>query len=156
MAHLDIRLTRSGDIPGLQQVVTQTGLFPAEMLPGLVGGFLRGTPSEIWLTALQEATPVGFCYALPEPMTEGTWNMRALAVQPDAQGSGVGRALVAELEDRLRQSGARVLIVDTSGQAGFAPARAFYTACGYDPEARIRDFWAAGDDKVTFWKALAP
>ncbi|MEO1249198.1 MAG: GNAT family N-acetyltransferase, partial [Pseudomonadota bacterium] len=30
----------------------------------------------------------------------------------------------------------------------------FYRRCGYVEEARIRDFWSAGDDKIVFWKAL--
>lgn len=150
----DIRPTRADDISGLQQVLDATGLFPGEMLPGLLAGALRGVPSEVWLTALSGATPVGFCYAAPEPMTDGTWNLRALAVRPADQGTGVGRALVTALEHLLRTRQERLVIVDTSGQAGFAAARGVYSACGYDEVARIRDFWAAGDDKITFRKLL--
>ena len=54
----------------------------------------------------------------------------------------------------LQAKGARILIADTSGTEAFAPPRAFYAANGYAEEARIRDFWATGDDKVVFWKAL--
>mgnify|MGYP001797732483 CR=1 FL=1 len=119
----DIRPTRADDIPGLQQGLDASGLFPGEMLPGLLAGALRGVPSEVWLTALSGTTPGGFCYAAPEPMTDGTWNMRALAVRPADQGTGVGRALVAALEDLLRARQERLVIVATSGQAGFAAAR---------------------------------
>jgi hypothetical protein len=47
------------------------------------------------------------------------------------------------------------LIADTSGTDDFAPTRAFYRKNGYAEEARIRDFWAKGDDKVVFWTALS-
>ncbi|MEM8957982.1 MAG: GNAT family N-acetyltransferase [Pseudomonadota bacterium] len=154
MTQPDIRPTRSGDIPGLQQLLDATGLFPGEMLPGLLAGFLRGTPSEIWLTALTGGEPAGLCHAAPEPMADGTWNMRALAVRPADQGRGIGRALAAALEEMLRARQQRLIIVDTSGQAGFASARAFYASCGYGEVARIRDFWASGDDKITFRKRL--
>ena len=50
--------------------------------------------------------------------------------------------------------GARLIVVDTSGIEDFAGTRAFYARSGYDEEARIRDFWATGDDKVIFRKAL--
>ncbi len=61
---------------------------------------------------------------------------------------------VHALEAELRIRGARILIADTSGAAGFTAARKFYAAKGYDEEARIRDFWGTGDDKVTYWKSL--
>jgi hypothetical protein len=51
--------------------------------------------------------------------------------------------------------GARLLIIETSGLASFERTRAFYRALGYDEEARIREFFKAGDDKVVFRKALA-
>ena len=55
---------------------------------------------------------------------------------------------------RLQASGNRVLIVDTSGTESFSGTRRFYNRCGYTEEARIRDFWGPGDDKIVFWKAL--
>lgn len=59
------------------------------------------------------------------------------------------------VEQAVQVRGARVLLVETSGLPSFAHTRAFYHACGYHEEARIRDFYRAGDDKIVFWKALA-
>ncbi len=80
--------------------------------------------------------------------------MLAIAVLPSRQGSGLGKALVAELEALLRAENHRVLIADTSGSPEFAQTREFYRKNGYAEEARIRDFWDKGDDKVTFWKSV--
>ena len=133
-----------------------TQLFPSEMLPNMVADFLGPqTSDELWLTCERDGKAIGFCYAVPEALADGTWNMLALAVLPEFQGTGSGSALVAALETRLRADGHRVLIADTSGTQEFAKTRAFYAKNGYDEEARIRDFWASGDDKVTFRKALA-
>lgn len=96
-----------------------------------------------------------FFFAAPDALTDGTWNMLALAVLPDAQGKGHGAALVAHLETVLKARDQRILIVDTSSGDDFAKTRKFYRNSGYSEEARIRDFWAAGDDKIIFWKALA-
>lgn len=81
--------------------------------------------------------------------------MLAIAVLPDHQGKGVGGAIVNALEGLLQQGGHRVLIADTSGADAFESTRAFYRKNGYEEAARLRDFWAEGDDKVTFWKSLA-
>ena len=47
-----------------------------------------------------------------------------------------------------------MLLLETSGLPEFARTRAFYRTNGYDEEARIREFYAAGEDKVVFRKAL--
>ena len=155
MKDIVITPTISDDIPALKAVVNETELFPGDMLPDMLSPFLGRGAEAVWLTAHLGGTPVGLCYAVPEELTNGTWNMLALAVLPAHQGDGVGGALVKRLEDDLRSQSVRVLIADTSGTEAFSLTRRFYAKNGYDEEARIRDFWDAGDDKVVFWKALA-
>jgi ribosomal protein S18 acetylase RimI-like enzyme len=150
------RLTQLEDIPALKMVLDGTGLFPSDMLSDMVSSFIGDTEcNEVWLTHEVEGEAVGFCFAVPEKLTDGTWNMLALAVLPEQQGNGIGGAIVNNLENHLREQGHRILIADTSGTNQFASTRAFYRKCGYSEEARIRDYWAAGDDKVVFWKALS-
>ena len=50
--------------------------------------------------------------------------------------------------------GARRVYVDTSSRSQYEPTRAFYLACGYAREAFLADFYAPGDGKVIFVKAL--
>ena len=152
---MNIRQTRKSDITALQAVLDATDLFPAQMLPELISGFLANDdPEDIWLTCEQNGQAIGFCYAVPEQMADGAWNMLAVAVRPDEQSRGCGAALTVALEKHLTTRGQRILIADTSGTLAFARTRAFYLANGYSQEARIRDFWAPGDDKIVFWKAL--
>lgn len=152
---MQIRPTLSKDISDLGTVLEGTGLFPPEMLPTMVEPYLSGGTSEdLWLTCEDGGTAIGFCYAAPEQLADGTWNMLAVAVLPARQSEGVGAALVDELETILCGGGQRLLIADTSGTDVYRRTRAFYRKDGYTEEARIRDFWAPGDDKVTFWKRL--
>lgn len=88
------------------------------------------------------------------PCTEGTWDLYWLAVDPATHGQGVGGALVEEMESRLRGK-ARLIAVDTSGRADYAPTRRFYEARGYKAVAVVPDFYAPGDDQVIFTKALS-
>ena len=160
------RPTRQSDIPALQSILDETELFPSALLAELLDGFLSGgadSSGDLWITVEipdegrggQVLMAVGFCYAAPEKLADGAWNMLAIAVAPAAQGRGVGAMLVAGLETELRGRNQRLLIADTSGTAQFSATRAFYVAHGYVEEARIRDFWGPGDDKVVYWKALS-
>lgn len=78
---MKIRKTKSEDVQDLQNVLDETELFPSEMLPDMVAGFLDDQDSDdLWLSAELNGKAVGFCYALPEQLTEATWNMLAVAV----------------------------------------------------------------------------
>ena len=91
-------------------------------------------------------------YYIPEPITEGTWNVLLIAVDPQAHGKGIGQGLMRYIEAQLVEEGVRVLLVETSGTPEFERTRHFYDQLGYDREARIRDYYAADDDKVIFRK----
>lgn len=152
---MKIRPSVSNDIPALKHIAERTGLFPPELLPDMIDDFLSGEDKNcVWLTCEEDNRATGFCHAVEETFAEGTWNMVALAVVPDRQGGGVGRAIVASLVKLLRSQKSRVPIVDTSATESFAGTRRFYEKCGYTEEARIREFWGPGDDKIVFWKAL--
>ncbi len=150
-----VRATSPGDLPGLKALVDAVGLFPSAMLDGMIAAYLRRDFSEgFWLT-LDAGGPMGVVYCGPERMTQGTWNLYLIAVHPDLQGQGHGKALLRHVEEALTMRGERLLLVETSGLPAFAPVRAFYRKGGYDEEARIRDYYQEGEDKVVFRRALA-
>lgn len=106
-----------------------------------------------WLTNHQDNDRViGVAYCEPERMTDQTWNLQLIAVHPDHQGQGHGGKLLRHVEETLKACCGRMLLVETL--ASFDLAQAFYRKYGYQEEARIRDFYAAGDDKVVFRKVL--
>lgn len=142
------------DLASARAVVDATGLFPAEMLDVMAEPYLAEQAPHVWLSAFAGSKLVGFAYVEPERMTDGTFNMLLIAVDPQRHGTGVGKALVSAFEDKLRDQGARVLIVETSSSAEFARTRAFYASQGFAEEARIRDFYTEGEHKILFWKHL--
>ena len=88
-------------------------------------------------------------------MTSGTWNLLAIGILARYRGRGIGGAMMRYLENRLRTGGGeRVLIVEIMGTPAYARTRAFYTANGYAEEARVREFYEPGGDKIVFWKHL--
>ena len=153
-----IRPTTLEDTADILALAVSSGLFPPDAtdeVGAVLAGSLAGNngPDHIWLTDDDDG-PVAVAYYAPERLTEGTWNLYMLAVQPDHQRQGRGAALVRHVEQALASRGARLLLIETSGLGNFERTRAFYRAIGYDEEARIRDFYNAGDDKVVFRKAL--
>ena len=154
MNEVKFRGATAADLEGLMTVLSQTELFPSEMLPEMIAPFLNAEGESIWLTGLTSGVPVALCYAEPEQLADRVWNMLALAVLPKVQGQGIGGKMVAKLEADLIAKGQRMLIVDTSGDSAFERTRRFYEKHGYEEEARIRDYWSAGEDKVTYRKKL--
>ncbi|MEO1084540.1 MAG: GNAT family N-acetyltransferase [Acidobacteriota bacterium] len=149
-----IRLAQPSDVPMIGSIAEATELFPVEMLDDMIASFFDGSVPDLWLVLKLNGEVVGFGFCEPERMTEGTWNLLAIGVLPDHQGAGGGAAIVAELEDRLRRLDARVLLVETLGTPEFERTRRFYLVNGFTEEARIRDFYEEGGDKVVFWKRL--
>jgi ribosomal protein S18 acetylase RimI-like enzyme len=156
-----IRPTTPEDVPVLVVLAEASGLFQPDQLEEvreMLAEYFGGNNSDsdhFWITDDDNDEPVGVAYCAPEQMTDGTWNLQLIAVRPDRQGQGRGAALVRYVEDTLTARRARVLLVETSGLESFERTRAFYRKCGYNEEARIRDFYREGEDKIVYRKALA-
>lgn len=90
----------------------------------------------------------------PTPMTQGTWDLYWIAVDPEAQGRGTGKLLVAALEGLLRERSARIVRIETSSQDAYDGTLAFYERTGFILAGRIPDFYAPGDDILFYYKRL--
>ncbi|MBD2089693.1 GNAT family N-acetyltransferase [Microcoleus sp. FACHB-1515] len=108
-----------------------------------------------WITDDEDNELVALAYCEPERMTNGTWNLQLIGVRPTHQKQGRGAKLLRFLEQTLRERGARILLVETLGTPDFEYVRSFYRRNGFDEEARIREFYAEGADKIVFRKALS-
>ncbi len=153
-----IRPASSHDAAAILALAVSSGLFPPEgtdEVAAVLNGCFRGDfgPDHRWITD-DDGGLVGAAYYAPERITDGTWNLYMLAVRPDRQRQGRGAALVRYVERELAASGARLLLIETSGLGSFERTRAFYRSLGYDEEARVRDYYKAGEDKVIFRKLL--
>ena len=150
-----IKKITSDDTAAVIALSETSGLFDAdgiELIKERLSGYLNGN-DELWYAAVDEKIE-GAIYCIPEPMTDGTWNILMLIVSVDSHGQGYGQALMNFVEETLAVRGARLMIVETSSLDGFERARAFYPKCGYTEEARIKNFYTTGDDKVIFSKTV--
>jgi ribosomal protein S18 acetylase RimI-like enzyme len=93
------------------------------------------------------------CYG-PTPLTEGTWDIYWLAVAPEQQSQGIGKALLASAEGNIKETKGRMTLIETSSKPEYEATRRFHQAQGYELACRIADFYAPGDDKLVFQKRL--
>ena len=150
-----IRKVEKTDIPDLKKVLDSSELFPSYLLDDMISDYLNNEKStDIWFTTIDQGKPISIGYCAPERLTEGTYNLYAIAVHKNQQGNGIGKSMMQYLENELRKSGNRILIVETSGKPEFELTREFYIKCDYIKQAVIPEFYEEGDDKVVFWKKL--
>ena len=151
----EIRSIKEEDIDALKTVLDSSELFPSEMLDDMIDDYLTNPDStDIWFTTIIDSQPISIGYCAPERMTEGTFNLYAIAVTKELQGKGIGKNMMEYIEDLLRKNGHRILIVETSGKTEFEQTRRLYLKCCYTQQARIPEFYEEGDDKIVFWKKL--
>jgi ribosomal protein S18 acetylase RimI-like enzyme len=155
MNNSNIRKVQEQDVSGLKEVLDSSGLFPSAYLDEMISDYLSNeTSGDIWFTCLDHDLPIALGYCAPEKLTNGTYNLYALAVRKEFQGQGIGQRMMSFIEVLLASQGSRILIVETSSLEQYALTRKFYQKLGYRQEAVLRDFWNEGEDKVIFWKKL--
>jgi len=150
----NIRPVKYNDLTDLKEVIDANDLFPSHLLDGMLSDYLGDEKcSDLWFT-YEKDKPVAIAYCAPEQMTEGTWNLYLIAVHPNYQSQGIGTSMIKYIEEVLRESGERLILVETSSLSDFERTRTFYLQMGYQKEAQIREFYQAGEDKIVFRKLL--
>jgi len=152
-----LRQLTPADRGRIEALTRAVGVFRADEVPvalEVFDGAVAGSPDYLALGAELDGRLVGWICWGPTPCTLGTFDLYWMAVDPAAQGAGVGSALITEMEQRLAGVG-RLIVVETAGRADYAPTRAFYEARGYRVAAVIPDFYATGDAQVIYAKTLS-
>jgi ribosomal protein S18 acetylase RimI-like enzyme len=152
-----LRAFVEADGQAVVDLVVAAGMFEPDEAAFLAEGALL--PDGSGATCLVEDADDGAGLAAvvfwrPEDGADGGWDLTMLAVRPDLQGGGRGTRLVRHVEQVLREQGARLLLVRTSGTAQYDRTRDFYRRLGHVEHARVPDYWSDGDDLVLFGTKL--
>ncbi len=150
---------RPEDRGAVERLVRATGFFSEEehlIAVELVDERLaKGEASGYsFLFAEGENRLLGYTCFGPIPGSLHSCDLYWIAVDPKAQGRGLGQELLAGSERLMAERGARRIYADTSSRPQYESTRAFYLACGYFQEALLADFYAPGDGKRIFVKIL--
>ena len=97
---------------------------------------------------------IGYICSGPTPMTQGTFDLYWIAVDPGFQEQGLGSKLLDYLEGRVKTRGGRMILADTSTFPQYEKTQRFYVKNGFQQVARIPDYYQPGNDRVTFCRRL--
>jgi D-alanine-D-alanine ligase len=151
----------AGDCARVRAIVDSSGFFsPAEVQIAveLVEERLSKGPASGYhfLFAERVGKALGYSCFGPIPGTRASYDLYWIAVCDDCRRMGIGHGLLLRSEaEIIRMGGARVYI-ETSSRLLYTPTRLFYGSSGYHQEALLEDFYAPGDAKVIYVKALEP
>jgi len=157
---LKLRAMLPRDREEVRTILMRTGFFTAEEIDvamELVDIFLTKPQQQDYLVYVAESTDSRICGYMcfgPTPLTAGTYDLYWIAVHPEFQNQGVGKKLLAFLEQEITRLRGRLIIIETSSQKKYAPTQAFYLRSGYQLAAQIRDFYQPGDDRIIYSKYI--
>ena len=150
---------RPDDRDAVRRLVASTGFFrndEVDVAVELVDERLaKGQASGYeFLFAERDGRPIGYACFGPIACTIHSYDLYWIAVDRGRQGGGVGSTLLAHVERTLRADGGRLIVVETSSRADYAPTRAFYERRGYTRAATLPGYYAPGDNLVIYLKDL--
>jgi ribosomal protein S18 acetylase RimI-like enzyme len=150
-ADLTIRAARADDEEALLAIdrATWSPLFAPSAEPNAGPFFNERTRPEDVLVAERDGRVVGWAKIRhPTPLTasEHVWHVMGFAVDPDAQGAGVGRALIEALIDEARGRGGRRLTLRVFGPN--ERARRLYERAGFEVEGVLRGEFLSGGEYI--------
>lgn len=143
----------------VREIVDSTGFFydyEIEVAVELVQENLaKGSESGYnFLFVEMEGKTVGYsCFGLI-PCTESSFDLYWIVVHNQYRNLGIGRKLLTLTEQAAARMGSRAMYAETSSQPQYEPTRRFYLSNHYTEEARLKDFYKEGDDKLIYSRII--
>jgi GNAT superfamily N-acetyltransferase len=104
------------------------------------------------LAVNEENRIIGFACFGPTPLTEGTFDLYWIGVDPDYAGHGLGSRMLKWVEEKAISAHGRLMVIETSSAPQYTATRKFYLKNGYTLAEAIKDFYQVGEDRVTYVK----
>jgi ribosomal protein S18 acetylase RimI-like enzyme len=99
-------------------------------------------------------TVEGYTCFGPIPGTQSSYDLYWIAVDAKLRGKGIGKELLVQSEREIAKRGGTRVYIETSSTSLYVPTRSFYEKNGYFLEGQLKDYYAIGDDKLLYVKAL--
>jgi ribosomal protein S18 acetylase RimI-like enzyme len=104
--------------------------------------------------AAGEEVCLGYVCFGKTPMTEHTYDMYWIAVEPSRHGAGIGGRLLQEMIEAVLADRGTGIRVETSSTDAYGGTLRFYLNQGFRVACRIPDFYRKGDDLVILFRNI--
>lgn len=151
---------RREDITNLEKILVSTGYFydfeirsALEIAEHTVSA---GTEESgyFWIKITEGDEIIAFaCYGKNE-FSLHSWELYWIAVHQDFRNCKLGKALLHEAEEKIRQKEGKILWIETSGRPLYNSTEEFYKGNGYKLQASLEDFYGPGDPKHIYARTL--
>lgn len=138
------------DIPYIQKVVNSINEFSKKEKNQFcedVEAYFEYPDECIYYVCVVDERIAGFIVA-EKDLPKDVWNINLLCVNPMYRRNGIAGALLNKVTSRK----ARLFLVETESSLNYSKAISVYLKNGFVEEARIKDFWNIGSDKIILTK----
>ena len=146
------------DVETIRDILSSTGFFEAapdeiDVAAELAEQALKegNSPENYDFVFLEdEGKTVGYACFARVPCTLSSFEIYWIAIHNDCRGKGLGKRLINEVIRMVKNLGATKLVLQMAGRAQYLPTQKFYQACGFKEEARLKNYYAVGDDCLIY------
>lgn len=148
------------DKSSIEEILKSTGFFydfEIEIALGLVDDTLIYGTEECgyhWMKITDDEGVIAFANYVKNTFSVHSWDLYWIAVHQNSRQKKLGSLLLKAVEDDVRNSGGKILWLDTSGRPLYEPTQIFYRKNGYTLNASLKDFYGPGDPKQIYSKVL--
>ena len=88
------------------------------------------------------------------PDSDTAYELYWLATDKQFQGQGIGHLLLQQVIQLIRQAGGSKIYIKTEGRSGYHATHVFYNRCGFELEARLKQYYGKNDDCCIYSKSV--
>lgn len=107
-----------------------------------------------WMKIADDDGLVAFANYGRNAFSTHSWDLYWIAVHQSSRHKKLGSVLLKAIEDDVRESGGKILWIETSGRPLYTSTEGFYKRNGYILQASLKEFYGAGDPKQIYSKVL--
>jgi ribosomal protein S18 acetylase RimI-like enzyme len=107
-----------------------------------------------WMKIVDDNKLVAFATYGKNPCSSHSYDIYWIVVQQNLRSKKLGSKLIKAIEEHIKESGGKIIWIETSGRPLYASTEGFYIKNNYIFQASLKDFYGPDDPKQIYSKVL--